>query len=113
MQRTITTLSLSALILATASASAQVPDLFVTSEHCMACHNGLVTPAGEDVSIGVGWRGSMMANAARDPYWQAAVKRETLVHPTASAAIQNECSACHQAHASSFASLYHAAIVAQ
>ncbi len=61
----------------------------------MACHNGLVTPAGEDVSIGVGWRGSMMANSARDPYWQASVRRETLVHPTASAAIQNECSACH------------------
>ena len=61
----------------------------------MACHNGLVTPAGEDVSIGVDWRASMMANAARDPYWQAAVRRETLVHPTASAAIQNECSACH------------------
>jgi malate dehydrogenase (oxaloacetate-decarboxylating) len=61
----------------------------------MACHNGLVTPAGEDVSIGVGWRGSMMANAARDPYWQAAVRRETLVHPTAATAIQNECSACH------------------
>jgi hypothetical protein len=61
----------------------------------MACHNGLVTPAGEDVSIGVGWRASMMANAARDPYWHAAVRRETLVHPTASAAIQNECSACH------------------
>ena len=86
------------LVLALANATpirAQVPNLFVTSEHCMACHNGLVTPAGEDVSIGVGWRGSMMANAARDPYWQAAVRREILVHPTASAAIQNECSACH------------------
>lgn len=95
MRRTITTLCFSALILATASAGAQVPQLFVTSHRCMACHNGLVTPAGEDVSIGVGWRGSMMANAARDPYWQAAVRRETLVHPTASAAIENECSACH------------------
>jgi hypothetical protein len=95
MQRTVTTLSLSVLTLVATSAGAQVPNLFVTSEHCMACHNGLVTPAGEDISIGVGWRGSMMANSARDPYWQAAVKRETLVHPTASAAIQNECSACH------------------
>jgi hypothetical protein len=84
------------LVLAnSATVSAQVPNLFVTSESCMACHNGLVTPAGEDVSIGVDWRGSMMANAARDPYWQAAVRRETLVHPTAAAAIQDECSACH------------------
>jgi len=84
------------ILLGAATVSAQpVPNLFVTAESCMACHNGLVTPAGEDVSIGVGWRGSMMANAARDPYWQAAVRRETLVHATASAAIQNECSACH------------------
>lgn len=79
----------------TEQTTAQVPDLFVASERCMACHNGLATTTGEDVSIGTSWRGSMMANAARDPYWQAAVKRETLVHPTASAAIQNECSACH------------------
>jgi len=95
MRRTIMTLSLSALMLAAASTDAQVPNLFVTSESCMACHNGLVTPCGEDVSIGVGWRGSMMANSARDTYWQAAVRRETLVRPTASEAIENECSACH------------------
>ena len=79
MKNTITSLSLSVLILVSISAAAQVPQLFVTAERCMACHNGLVTPAGEDISIGVGWRGSMMANAARDPYWQAAVRRETLV----------------------------------
>jgi len=96
MKRTIKSIPVIALILVSAATvGAQVPKLFVTSESCMACHNGLVTPSGEDVSIGVGWRGSMMANAARDPYWHAAVKRETLVHPTASAAIQNECSACH------------------
>jgi hypothetical protein len=95
MKNTFTSLSLSSLILVSTSAAAQVPQFFVTAERCMACHNGLVTQAGEDVSIGVGWRGSMMANAARDPYWHAAVRRETLVHPTASAAIQNECSACH------------------
>ena len=32
--------------------------------------------AGEDLSIGFAWRASIMANAARDPYWQAAVRRE-------------------------------------
>jgi hypothetical protein len=96
MKRTIKSIPVIALILVSAATvGAQVPNLFVTSESCMACHNGLVTASGEDVSIGVGWRGSMMANAARDPYWHAAVRRETLVHPTASAAIQNECSACH------------------
>lgn len=37
----------------------------------------------------------MMANASRDPYWQAAVRRETLDHPQARAHIQDECAACH------------------
>jgi hypothetical protein len=77
------------------AAAVPLPRLFVTSDRCQACHNGLISPQGEDVSIGSGWRSSMMANASRDPYWQAAVRRETLVHPTASEAIQNECSACH------------------
>jgi hypothetical protein len=96
MKRSMKSVSVILIVVAgAATVSAQFPHLFVTSESCMACHNGLVTQAGEDVSIGVGWRGSMMANAARDPYWQAAVRRETLVHPMASAAIQNECSACH------------------
>lgn len=37
----------------------------------------------------------MMANSSRDPYWHAAVKRETLVHPSVEEAIQHECAACH------------------
>ena len=37
----------------------------------------------------------MMANSARDPYWHAAVRREVLDHPKRSAAIEDECSACH------------------
>ena len=65
------------------------------SENCLACHNNLVTPAGEDVSIGATWRSTMMANSARDPYWQAAVRRETIDHPTHAADIQDECAACH------------------
>ena len=73
------------------------PDLslFSHSENCMACHNNLVTPGGDDVSIGVTWRSTMMANSARDPYWQAGVRRETIDHPTHSAAIQDECAGCH------------------
>jgi hypothetical protein len=69
--------------------------LFATSDQCMACHNGLVDSAGQDISIGTDWRASMMANAARDPYWQAAVRREALDHPKAQAAIEAECSICH------------------
>jgi hypothetical protein len=69
--------------------------LFTHSENCIACHNSLEAPTGEDVSIGATWRSTMMANAARDPYWQAAVRRETTDHPMHSAAIQDECGACH------------------
>jgi hypothetical protein len=71
------------------------PPLFATSDRCLACHNGITTPAGEDVSIGFAWRASIMANAARDPYWQAAVRREIADHPDASPVIQDECAACH------------------
>ena len=70
-------------------------DIFATSDRCVACHNGLRTPSGEDVSIGAAWRASMMANSSRDPYWQAAVRREVLDHPAASDAVQDECATCH------------------
>ena len=68
---------------------------FETSDRCQACHNGLVTPKGADASIGIAWRASMMANAARDPYWHAGVRREITEHAGAAAAIEHECSACH------------------
>jgi hypothetical protein len=70
-------------------------ELFQTSDRCMACHNTVATTAGEDISIGFNWRPTMMANAARDPYWQAGVRRETMDHPEAKAAIEDECSKCH------------------
>ena len=68
---------------------------FQTSDRCVACHNGLITPTGRDVSIGLAWRASIMANASRDPYWQASVRREVMDHPTAAGEIEDECSACH------------------
>ena len=69
--------------------------LFQSSAQCMACHNGLTTAGGEDVSFGTLWRASMMAHSVRDPYWQAGVRREVTDHPQAQAAIENECSRCH------------------
>jgi hypothetical protein len=69
--------------------------VFQTANECFACHNGLTTPLGEDVSIGASWRASMMANSARDPYWHAAVRREVLDHPDAQAEIEDVCSTCH------------------
>ena len=68
---------------------------FQTGAECLACHNGLTTPSGEDVSIGVSWRASMMAHSSRDPYWQGAVRREAIDHPEHAAAIEDECSICH------------------
>src|SRR5690606_3192561 len=68
---------------------------FSTSDQCIACHSNLRTSSGEDVSIGYNWRASMMANAARDPYWHAGVRREVIDHPTAQAAIEDTCSTCH------------------
>jgi len=68
---------------------------FQTSDRCVACHNGLSTSTGEDISIGTSWQTSMMANAARDPYWMAGVRREIMDHPTAEKIIQDECSICH------------------
>jgi hypothetical protein len=68
---------------------------FATGAECLACHNGLRTSAGEDVSIGAAWQASMMAHSARDPYWQAAVRREMHDHPSRAAEIQQECAACH------------------
>jgi hypothetical protein len=71
------------------------PVAFQAGAECMACHNGLTSPSGEDVSIGVSWRASMMAHSSRDPYWQGAVRREALDHPQHAAAIEDECSICH------------------
>jgi len=103
-------LSLAALALLTAAIPALVrandnPDdkqsaaksqpKFHTSDRCLACHNGLSTPSGKDVSIGFNWRSSIMANSSRDPYWQAGVRRETIDHPESRAMIEDECSTCH------------------
>jgi Cytochrome c554 and c-prime len=69
--------------------------LFVHSDNCMSCHNNLMTGGGEDVSIGVSWQSTIMANAARDPYFHASVRRETIDHSSKAAEIQHECAACH------------------
>ncbi len=69
--------------------------VFRSSDRCIACHNGLFSPAGDDISIGFDWRASTMANSSRDPYWQASVRREAIDHPESKAAIEDDCSVCH------------------
>jgi hypothetical protein len=68
---------------------------FQTSDRCVACHNGLSMRSGEDISFGLAWQPTMMANSARDPYWHAGVRREAMDHPESRAAIEDECSICH------------------
>jgi len=86
-----------ALALAEAPARAGGPPstLFATSDQCSACHDGLTTKSGADVSIAVEWRAGVMANSSRDPYWQAAVSREIADHPEVRDAIEDTCSTCH------------------
>ena len=69
--------------------------MFAPPDDCVACHNNLVAPSGEDVSIGASWRGTMMANSARDPYVLASVRREMLDHQGLSSEIEDECATCH------------------
>jgi hypothetical protein len=89
------TLTCSFVLSVAPQAPAHAAELFLTSDNCMACHNGMTTSAGEDVSFGIEWRSTMMANAARDPYWLASVRREVRDHRASAAAIENECSLCH------------------
>lgn len=69
--------------------------LFSGSGACASCHTMLSDEGGNDVSIGKDWRGAIMANASRDPYWQATVRSEVLDHPELKAVIEDKCATCH------------------
>lgn len=73
--------------------------LFSGSGNCSMCHassgGANTSKAGADVSPPTDWRSSMMANAARDPYWQATVIAESIDHPELVAVIQDKCTNCH------------------
>ncbi len=74
---------------------------FATSRVCAQCHanddsalamrDEVGTPIGPDDL----WRGTMMANSARDPFWWAMVKAETVATPSRAAEIEAECTHCH------------------
>ena len=49
---------------------------FSGSGNCALCHDGLTDTSGDDVSIVKDWGASMMANATKDPLWQATVATE-------------------------------------
>ncbi len=95
MRVTTFVIGVAAGIAGSALAALPAEELFAAPDRCLACHNGMSAPDGEDLSIGAAWQGSMMANSARDPYWHAGVRRETIDHPEARAAIEDKCASCH------------------
>jgi hypothetical protein len=74
---------------------------FGGSGKCGGCHGhdpagvAFITNSGEDVNIADDWAGTMMANAARDPFWRAKVSHEVLVNPAEQVNIENTCTRCH------------------
>lgn len=70
-------------------------DHFAGSGNCAVCHSALKDAVGLDVSIDSHWRSTMMANAARDPLWQAKVASEVKRHPAFKFIIEEKCSHCH------------------
>ena len=89
--------ALSLLAICTVVFAAEAPDhaTFTSSAQCIACHSNLVDATGDNVSIGHAWRSTMMAHSARDPYWQASVRRELLDHPALGEDIEDTCATCH------------------
>ena len=88
-------LALSSATLAHAAGNDDLSSQFRTASRCLVCHGKLKTADGKEAPFGLEWGASIMANSARDPYWQGSVRREVADHPKAGAAIQTECATCH------------------
>jgi hypothetical protein len=71
-----------------------IGDYYSGSGNCSFCHDAL-TDGVNDISIVSAWSSSMMANATRDPYWQAKVASELKRTPLQDGLINDACSRCH------------------
>ena len=83
---------------AAAALTTSETDDFSGSGICAFCHSRLRDEAGNDVSNDVQWRSTMMANASKDPLWQAKISAEVEVVPDGlglEQAMQEKCSRCH------------------
>lgn len=75
--------------------------LFKASGECAGCHGpdfageASVDADGNDVNVSDDWRATMMANAAKDPFWRAKVSHEVLVNPSHQIALEDKCTSCH------------------
>lgn len=74
---------------------------FKASGNCDGCHGydetfaANVDAEGNDVSPITYWRGTMMANAAKDPFWKAKVSHEVAINPSHAEALEDKCTSCH------------------
>lgn len=68
---------------------------FAGSGTCAVCHVPMKDQAGNDVSTPTHWRSTMMANASKDPIWQAKVSSEVKRIPGLKALIEEKCATCH------------------
>jgi hypothetical protein len=71
------------------------PKLFNPSSTCAGCHHNLQDSQGNAYSIFTDWSTSMHASAARDPYFLAAVRAETIQHKELAGTIEATCATCH------------------
>lgn len=71
------------------------------SDVCANCHSNVDSTtamrdaAGRAIAPYDLWRSTMMANAARDPFWRASVAAEVALAPGRRRAIEGECLSCH------------------
>ncbi|MCB2203225.1 hypothetical protein KQI65_00640 [bacterium] len=74
-------------------------DMFSGSGNCQLCHaagtKANIDKDGKDVSPPSSWRSAMMANSARDPFWQAQVMNEAGDLPAIAGVVQDKCTNCH------------------
>lgn len=79
---------------------------FATSLVCAECHSNADAAGAMRDELGHAiapddlWQGTMMANSARDPFWWAMVRAETVATPSLAAEIEAECTQCHAPMAS-------------
>ena len=75
---------------------------FTSSEQCAVCHTpapaatAMRSEIGDDISPYGLWQGTMMANAFRDPYFRAQLRKETVA---SGEAVQELCLRCHSPNA--------------
>lgn len=73
--------------------------LFSGSGNCAQCHVSNETvlrdSQGQDLTLATAWRSTIMANAARDPYWQAKVEVEASLYPALKDVVEDKCTTCH------------------